>query len=99
MAAYMIVFARIHDRPRFIEEYAQPTAKLIAEFGGEYLVRAPTSLSLENAETIEGAAAVISKWPDRRAIETFWMSPAYQALKAKRQSLCEAHVLVVEDPK
>ena len=39
MSAYMIVFAQIHDRERFINEYGIPTAKLIGEFGGEYVLR------------------------------------------------------------
>ena len=98
MAAYMIVFAKIGDRQRFMTEYAMPTAELLARHGGEYLVRAPTSLALENASQIDGFASVISKWPDRAAIEAFWSSPEYQALKAKRMALAEAHVLVVEDP-
>lgn len=98
MAAYMIVFMRIDDRPRFLAEYAQPTAGLISQFGGEYLVRTPTSTALENAQNLDGMASVISQWPDRAAIERFWSSPEYQALKAARQPLGEAHVMIVEDP-
>jgi uncharacterized protein (DUF1330 family) len=94
----MIVFAHVHDRARFLEAYARPTAELIGRFGGEYLVRAPASVALENASQLNGAAAVVSKWPDRASIERFWNSEDYRALKAKRQPLADAHVLIVEDP-
>lgn len=96
MAAYMIVFAHIHDRDGFIAAYAAPTAELIKEFGGEYLVRTPKVAILENAPMLKGYSAVISRWPDRAAIDAFWNSEAYARLKALRQTLADAHVMVVE---
>lgn len=98
MAAYMVVFVKVHERGRFIEEYGKPTAALVAQYGGEYLVRAPTSLALEGGAPLAGMSSVISKWKDREAIERFWNSAEYQTLKARRQALADAHVLVVEDP-
>lgn len=96
MAAYMIVFARVKDRQRFVAEYAAPTAALISRFGGEYVVRGPGVESLEGG-LFDGASTVISKWPDKAAIRRFWDSPEYQVLKAARQPLAEAHVMIVED--
>jgi len=93
----MIVFAAVKDRARFLTEYGVPTAALIQEFGGEYVLRAPGVESLEGG-LFSGASAVISKWPDRAAIRRFWDSPRYQALKAARQPLAEAHVMIVEEP-
>lgn len=98
MAAYMIVLAHVRDRTRFLEEYAKPAARLVAEHGGEYVLRAPGALALENADSFGGASVVVSRWPDRAAIERFWSSDSYQALKSARQGLAEAHVLVVEEP-
>lgn len=97
MAAYMIVFAEVKDRQRFMTEYAAPTAALMARFGGEYVLRAPGVESLEGGK-FGGASAVISKWVDKAAIRHFWDSPEYQALKAARQPLAEAHVMIVEEP-
>lgn len=95
MSAYMIVFAKIHDRDRFINEYGIPTAKLIGEFGGEYVLRGPGVEALEGG-LFDGTSAVISKWPSKDAIKAFWNSNAYEKLKKARQSLADAHVMIVE---
>ena len=97
MAAYMIVFAKIHDRDRFIKEYGAPTAQLIERFGGQYLVRAPGVTTLEGG-LFEGTSAVISKWPDRAALDAFYTSPDYAPLKAAREQISDVNIMVVEDP-
>ena len=97
MTAYLIVFAKIHDRDRFIKEYGIPTAKLVAELGGEYVVRAPGVASLEGGK-FDGESAVISKWPDRETLERFWNSPEYEHLKRARAPLADCHVMMVDAP-
>lgn len=97
MTAYMIVFARIHNRERFMNEYAIPTSQLIAQFGGEYVVRAPGVESLEGG-MFEGASVVISRWQNKTQIKEFWNSSEYQMLKKARQNLAEANVMIVEEP-
>ena len=98
MAAYLIVLCRIHDRPAFLERYAKPAAALVAEMGGAYVVRAPGLAVLEGDGAMDGASAVISMWPSRAAALAFWESPAYAKLKAARASLCDAQVMIVEEP-
>ena len=55
MAAYMIVYAAIKDRDKFIQGYAPAAAKLVAEHGGKYLIRA------QGGEVLEGDDGVIDK--------------------------------------
>ena len=62
----MIVTARIHDREKFITGYGPAAAKLIGQFGGKYVVRAPGAEVLEG-EGWPGASGVISEWPDKAA--------------------------------
>ncbi|MEM1380659.1 MAG: DUF1330 domain-containing protein [Pseudomonadota bacterium] len=97
MAAYMIVFAEVHDRARFFSDYAGPTAALLSKMGGEYVVRAPGVSALEGP-LFDGQSAVISRWPSKEAALAFWNSPEYEALKLARQTLATAHVMLVEDP-
>lgn len=97
MAAYLVVFARIHDRARFLEAYAAPAAALVTQFGGEYVIRTPKTTMLEG-DLESGSSAVISRWPDRAAIERFWTSPEYTALMAVRHALADCHISILEDP-
>ena len=97
MPAYMIVTATIHDRERFVAGYAPAAARLIEQFGGEYLLRGPGVQCLEG-DIADGASIVISKWPDRAAIHAFWNSPEYSEVKKLREGLADAQVLVVDGP-
>jgi uncharacterized protein (DUF1330 family) len=98
MAAYMVIFAKIHDRAQFLEKYGKPAAEVVAKFGGRYVVRAPGAVSLEGGFG-EGQSVVISEWADKAAIERFWNSPDYAPLRKARQSLAEVQVVIVEQPK
>lgn len=97
MPAYMIVTAAIHDREKFIAGYGAAAAKLIAEFGGEYLIRGPGAECLEG-DFGEGASMVISKWPDREAARAFWNSPEYAEVKVLREGLADVQVLLIDGP-
>ena len=102
MPAYMIVTAKIADRDAFIAGYGAAAAKLVAQFGGKYVLRAPGATALEGslgAEDFGGASMVISEWPDRATAEAFWNSPEYAEAKKLREGIAECQVLLIEAPR
>lgn len=97
MSAYMIVTAKIADRDAFISGYGAAAGALVAQFGGEYLLRGPGAELLEG-EFGDGASMVISKWPDREAAKRFWNSPEYAEAKKLREGISSCQVLLVDGP-
>jgi uncharacterized protein (DUF1330 family) len=95
MPAYMIITAKIADREAFMSGYGPAAAKLVAAFGGKYVLRAP------GAELLEGyfgdkASVVISEWPDKAAALAFWHSPEYAEAKKLREGLADVQVILIE---
>ncbi len=98
MPAYMIVTAKISDRAAFIAGYGAAAAKLVAQFGGRYVLRGPGAELLEG-DFGDGASMVISEWPDKAAAYAFWNSPEYQEAKKLRDGIADVQVLLIEAPK
>jgi uncharacterized protein (DUF1330 family) len=98
MPAYMIVTAKIADRDAFINGYGTAAAKLVAQFGGRYVLRGPGVELLEGAFG-DGASMVISEWPDKGAAKAFWNSPEYAEAKKLRAGVADVQVLLIEAPK
>jgi len=95
MKAYMIVRCVIHDREKFISGYGAQAAKLIEEYGGKYLIRAPGAIPLEGIEE-DNNSVVISEWPSKERALEFWNSNEYQEIKKLREGIAECKVLVIE---
>lgn len=95
MAAYMIILAEIEDRQAFMA-YAVEAAKLIGEYGGEYIVhRAEQSECLEG-EWPDETKVVISRWPSFDAAKSFWNSEKYAEIKRLRMGNATVRVRLVE---
>jgi len=97
MPAYMIVTANIADRGAFLQGYGAAAARLVEQYGGRYLLRAPGAELLEG-DFGAGASVVISEWPDKAAALQFWNSPEYGEAKRQREGIADCQVLVVEAP-
>lgn len=95
MAAYMVVLAELTDRDGFME-YAVAAAKLIPQFGGEYIVRGPSESECLEGDWPESLKVVISKWPDMDAARAFWNSPQYAELKKLREGKARVQVRLVD---
>ena len=98
MSAYMIVTAKIADRDAFIHGYGAAAAKLVAQFGGKYVLGGPGAMLLEG-DFGDGASMVISEWPDRAAAAAFWHSPEYAEVKKLRAGIADCQVLLIEAPR
>ena len=99
--AWLIVTATIHDREKFITGYGPAAAKLVAQFGGKYIIRAPGAEMLEGdggSGGGNGASVVVSEWPNKAAALSFWNSPEYAEVKKLRDGLADASVMLVEAP-
>ena len=98
MAAYMIVTAKITDRDAFIKGYGTEAGKLVAQFGGKYVLRGPGAQLLEGGFG-DAASMVISEWPDKAAALAFWNSPEYAEAKKLRENIADCQVLLIEAPR
>lgn len=95
MPAFMIITARIHDRDAFVAGYGKAAAELVARYGGEYVFRGRGAQLLEG-EFGDGAAVLVSRWPDMASLRRFWDSPDYAAVKRLRDGLADVQVVAVE---
>ena len=96
MTAWMIVTAKVHDREKFVSGYGVVAAKLLGQFGGRYIIRAPGAQMLEGAGA-DGASVVVSEWPDRASALAFWNSPEYAEAKKLREGLADCSILLIGD--
>ncbi len=90
----MVITAEISDPEQF-RRYALTVADLVAEFGGEYIVRASTHTSLEGAWP-DAVKLVISKWASQRQALAFWNSSKYAKVKQLRLGAAKVRVTLFE---
>jgi uncharacterized protein (DUF1330 family) len=96
MTAWLVISARVHDRAAFMAGYAPAAARLVEQFGGTYVIRAPGAEVLEG-EGRAGASVVVSQWPSRAAAMAFWTSPEYAEVRKLREGLADVQVMLVGD--
>lgn len=96
MTAFLVITARIHDRDRFMTGYGPAAARLVAQFGGRYVIRAPGAVCLEG-DGMDGASVVVSEWPSRAAALAFWNSPEYAEVRKLREGLADVEIMLVGD--
>ncbi len=93
MAAYFISDADIQDSAGYTE-YTTKVPALIAQYGGEYLVRGG------EFEVLEGDwhphRLVIFRFPDRASVRAMIADPAYVALKRIRQRTARTCLVAVD---
>ncbi len=96
--AYLVVTARVTDRPRLMAYNAAIAAERLYEtHGGRRLAMGPPALALEGWP--EGEVVMVAEFPSRAAAEAFWFSEAYQQrCKPLRDGAGEFRVALFEAP-
>ena len=95
MTAYMVILAEIQDMQSF-RAYGEQAAKLVEQFGGEYIVRGARRSECLEGDWPDETKVVISKWPSFDAAKTFWNSPEYAEAKKLRLGNSTVRVRLVE---
>lgn len=95
MPAYMIVTARISDAKAF-SAYAKEASRLVAHFGGRYIVLGASAQALEGESGDVGAKWVISEWPDLASARRFWDSAEYAETKRLREGTGQFEVRLLD---
>lgn len=92
MPGYLIVHGSVTD-PEGYEEYKSQASKVVAEYGGRYLVRGGAS---ELAEGDWQPRFVVVEFPSYQAALDFYHSPEYQEA-AKIRQRCSVSSLAIVD--
>jgi uncharacterized protein (DUF1330 family) len=93
MPAYVIAFVDIHDRTRFVQEYAAHFLPTLKPFGGRVLAAS------DEAETIEGAVPpgriVVVEFPDIDTAHRWYASDAYAPLIKLREATATTSLVLL----
>ena len=93
MAYYVILDVTIHDLPKY-QQYMAQVKPVIEAAGGRYLVRGGMHTVLEG--DWKPTRLVIFEFPSLAAAQSFYVSPAYEPLKAMRREASSANIVGVE---
>jgi uncharacterized protein (DUF1330 family) len=86
--------ARLYDHHRATARYV--AAALVTRYGGRYVLRGGAAATLLEGSWGNGAAVLISEWPDLDTLQRFWNSEDYREVKRLREGLADVQVLAVE---
>lgn len=93
MSVYLIARVRIHDKDTY-SKYTAISARLVAEYGGEFIARGGPSFCMEG-EGFDGRLVIV-RFPSAEQARAWYESPEYTAARAIRQPVSEAEFMVVE---
>lgn len=92
MPAYMVVQINITDPDQFAR-YRAAVPSVVEAFGGRYLVRGAPVEVMEGSH--DGRRLVLFEFPSLEAIQKFWHSPEYAAVKPLRDNAAEVDAWAV----
>jgi uncharacterized protein (DUF1330 family) len=91
--AYIVARVNVTDWGRY-GEYVKHTPRVIARFGGQFIVRGGEATVLEGPD--DGLRIVIIAFPSLAQAKAFYASPDYQAVKALREGAGAGTFVAIE---
>ena len=76
MPAYLLAVCEVTNPHDNFKKYAAESARLIAEHGGEYVLRGPAA-AMVKGEELKGKIVIMTKWDSMEQLEGFLTDPAY----------------------
>ena len=93
MPAYIVARIAITDPGRY-REYVLGSPKVVAQYGGRFLVRGAEIHTLEGP--VETRRVVILEFPSLERARAFWDSPEYQRLRKHREGAGDAQFMLLD---
>jgi uncharacterized protein (DUF1330 family) len=91
--AYIVARVQVTDWGRY-GEYVKHTPRVIAQFGGRFIVRGGEATVLEGPD--DGLRTVIIAFPSLEQARAFYASPEYRAVKALRDGAGSGTFVAIE---
>ncbi|RVW01702.1 DUF1330 domain-containing protein [Rhodococcus spongiicola] len=84
--AYLVASSFMPEGHGSLEPYVEATHPMIKKYGGELLIDGTSSQLIDHfeGEWKEGARFTLFRFPSMEALQGFWNSPDYQAVKHLR---------------
>ena len=92
MSAYIIARVKVTDTDKY-QEYMKLTPRIVAEFGGRFLVRGGDTVTLEGPK--EDRRVVVLEFPSQERARAFFDSPAFSSASQLRREASTASFIAV----
>ena len=93
MAGYLIARVDVSDWLRY-REYMRHTPRVIAQFGGHFIVRGGEHITVEGPQ--ETNRLVVIEFPTFEQAKAFYESPEYKSIKKFRDGAGHAQFVIVD---
>ena len=95
MPAFLIADDEVTD-PLVFADYKRLVLPLIERFGGRFLSRGGETIPLETGRDWSPVAMVIIEFPDMSALQAWYASPEYEAIKETRLSSARSTLVALD---
>lgn len=92
---YYSVLAVTPTTDEWIADYIEPSNRLVAKHGGQYLARTATHEQIEG-EQQDAALRIVIEWPSKEAAQAFMQDPEYVPHLEARTAGSESFHFLVE---